>query len=282
LPDKPNIILILTDQMRADCLSAAGHPELETPNLDDLAHAGVRFTSAFSPCPSCIAARASLFTGLSPSSHGRLGYRDQVPWRYTDTLAEVLAAGGYQTHAVGKTHFYPQRLPLGFESQESYEAQQNFGAGYVNDYYAWLEKQTGGRLREFDHGLQSNSWVSRPSHLPEELHNNTWVASRCMDFLARRDRERPFFLFMSFHRPHAPLDPPASFWEMYRDRPVAAPSVGDWAAENDMPVSGVNAWRGRRWRARAGPTGRRSRTSTTRSAGWSTSCSARTAPGRPG
>ena len=137
MPEKPNILFILTDQMRADCLGAAGHPVLETPNLDDLAGSGVRFTSAFSPCPSCIAARASLFTGLSPSGHGRLGYRDQVPWRYTETLAELLSAAGYQTHCVGKTHFFPQRLPLGFAATESYECQQNFGAGYVNDYHAW-------------------------------------------------------------------------------------------------------------------------------------------------
>ncbi len=245
MPEKPNILFIFSDQWRGDCLSVTGHPVVETPNLDEVARGGTVFTSAFSPCPSCIAARASLFTGLTPGSHGRLGYRDQVPWRYTETLAELLAAGGYQTHAVGKTHFYPQRLHLGFQSMDSYEAQQNFDGRYVNDYFAWLAERTGGRLREFDHGLQSNSWCARPSHLPEELHNNTWMATKSIEFLRRRDPTRPFFLFMSFHRPHPPIDPPQVFWDMYKDRELAPPPVGDWAAEHEVPMDGVNSWRGR-------------------------------------
>jgi len=245
MAERPNVLFIFTDQWRGDCLSVAGHPAVETPNLDELARQGVVFTSAFTPCPSCIAARASLFTGLTPSSHGRLGYQDQVPWRYSDTLAELLGRSGYQTHCVGKTHFYPQRLHMGFQSMDSYEALQNFDGKYVNDYFEWLAERTGGRGRELDHGLQSNSWVARPSHLPEELHNNTWVTTRSMEFLRRRDRTRPFFLFTSFHRPHPPIDPPRAFWDMYADRPVPPVPVGDWAAEHDVPVAGVNTWHGR-------------------------------------
>ncbi len=242
---RPNILFVFTDQWRGDCLSVTGHPTVETPNLDELARYGAVFTSAFSPCPSCIAARASLFTGLSPSSHGRLGYQDKVPWRYSDTLAELLAASGYQTHLVGKSHFYPQRLPLGFASMDSYEAMQNLDGDYVNDYWEWLKQQSGGRLHEFDHGLQSNSWCTRPSHLPEELHNNTWVAGRSLDFMRRRDRSRPFFLFASFHRPHPPIDPPQVFWDMYKDREVPPAAVGNWAGKHNVPVAGVNSWHGR-------------------------------------
>ena len=245
MPERPNIIFVFTDQWRGDCLSVTGHPVVETPNLDELARGGAVFTSAFSPCPSCIAARASLFTGLTPSSHGRLGYRDGVPWRYDDTLAELLAGAGYETICVGKTHFYPQRLPLGFSSIDSYEAMQNLDGDYVNDYWAWLEEMTGGRLHEFDHGLQANSWCARPSHLPEELHNNTWVITRSLERIRGRDRSKPFFLFASFHRPHPPIDPPEVFWNMYKDREVPPPPVGDWAAEHDVPVTGVNAWHGR-------------------------------------
>ena len=244
MPQRPNVLFVFTDQMRSDCLSVLGHPTVETPNLDELARCGVTFTSAFSPCPSCIAARASIFTGLSPSTTGRLGYRDQVPWRYSDTLAELLAGAGYQTHCVGKTHFYPQKLPMGFQSMESYEAMQNFDGKYVNDYAAWLSEMTGGRLNEFDHGLQSNSWCARPSHLPEELHNNTWVVTRSLEFLRGRDESKPFFLFASFHRPHPPIDPQV-FWDMYRDRELPPPPVGDWAGEHDGPVTGVNDWHGR-------------------------------------
>ncbi len=243
-PEQPNILFIITDQWRGDCLSVTGHPVVETPNIDELARCGVVFTSAFSPCPSCIAARASIFTGLSPTSHGRLGYQDCVPWNYDKPLAQVLADAGYQTHCVGKTHFFPQKASLGFQTQESYEAMQNFGDGYVNDYFKWLEEKTDGRIKEFDHGLQSNSWNARPSHLPEELHNNTWVVTRGLDFIRNRNPAKPFFLDLSFHRPHPPIDPPQVFWDMYCDRQLPPVPVGDWASKHDIPITGMNAWHG--------------------------------------
>src|SRR5690606_14081126 len=140
------------------------------------------------------AARASLFTGQRPSTTGRLGYRDGVPWRYTNTLAEVMQRNGYQTHCIGKRHFYPQMLHLGFEAIGTYEAVQFRDHAYVNDYREWLRERTNGALEEFDHGVQSNSCYARPSHLPEELHNNTWVATRGRQFLRHRDPTRPFFL----------------------------------------------------------------------------------------
>ena len=241
---RPNIVFFLADQMRSDCLGILGHPVVQTPHLDDMARNGVLFSSAYSACPSCIASRASMFTGLSPSSHGRLGYQDQVRWHYEDMLPEVLAAAGYQTHCAGKTHFYPQRAHLGFQSLDSYEARQNFDGTYVNDYYEWLRERTNGRLEEHDHGLTDNSWVARPSHLPEELHNSTWTATMAIRFLRRRDRTRPFFLNVSFHRPHAPLDPPRAFYDLYRDREVPPVPVGDWAAVHDLPVDSVDAWHG--------------------------------------
>jgi arylsulfatase len=242
----PNIVFILTDQWRGDCLGVTGHPVVETPNLDDLAHRGAVFTAAYSSCPSCIATRASLFTGLSPSSHGRLGYDDCVPWRYPNMLPAVLGHAGYQTHCIGKTHFFPQRAHLGFDSLETYEGSQSFDPHFVNDYYEWLREQSGGRFTH-DHqsGLHHNSWVARPSPLPEELHNNTWVVTRAMEFLRRRDPTRPFFLNLSFHRPHPPIDPPQAYWDMYRDAPLPPVPVGDWAMRHDIPLSDINAWHGR-------------------------------------
>ncbi|MFW5799078.1 MAG: sulfatase-like hydrolase/transferase, partial [Planctomycetota bacterium] len=214
-----NIIFILTDQWRGDCLSVTGHPDVDTPNLDELARQGTVFTSAYSSCPSCIAARTSIFTGLAPAGHGRLGYRDRVPWRYDNMLARVLRDAGYQTGCVGKTHFYPQGARFGFEEMDSYEGLQQHRPGYVNDYHEWLRDQSDGMFTtEFDHGIQSNSWYARPSHLPEELHNNTWVVTRGLEFIRRRDPTRPFFLNLSFHRPHPPIDPPQVTWDLYRDR----------------------------------------------------------------
>jgi arylsulfatase len=244
--ERPNIVFILTDQWRGDCLSRTGHPVVETPYLDQLAGEGVTFTSAYSSCPSCIAARASMFTGLTPSGHGRLGYRDCVPWRYENMLPQVLGDAGYQTHCVGKTHFYPQRAHLGFQSLDSYEGAQNHDGRYVNDYFEFLRKESGGRFEhEHQSGVDHNSWVARPSPLPEELHNNTWVVTKGVEFLRRRDRTRPFFLNLSFHRPHPPIDPPQVYFDIYKDKELPPVPVGDWAHRHDHPPERVNAWCGR-------------------------------------
>jgi arylsulfatase len=239
-----NIVFILLDQMRWDCMGIAGHPVVETPNMDRLGRRGTVFTSAYSTCPSCIAARASMMTGLTPSTHGRLGYQDGVPWRYDGMLAELLSRAGYQTHCVGKTHFYPQRTPCGFQTLDSYEARQNLHGDYVNDYWEWLRDQTDGQVDETTHGLGSNSWVARPSHVPEELHVNTWTANQSIAFMEGRDKSRPFFLNVSFHRPHAPLDPPQRYWDMYVGRELPPVPIGDWAGVHDVPVDGTEAWHG--------------------------------------
>ena len=62
---RPNIILLMADQMRGDCLGIAGHPDVKTPFLDALAAEGVRYENAYSACPTCVPARASLYTGMS-------------------------------------------------------------------------------------------------------------------------------------------------------------------------------------------------------------------------
>ena len=76
--ERPNIILIMCDQFRGDCLGFDGHPDVKTPYLDTLASQGIHYRNAYTACPSCIASRASLHTGLSPKNHGRVGYQDRV------------------------------------------------------------------------------------------------------------------------------------------------------------------------------------------------------------
>ena len=109
MSDRPNVILITCDQLRGDSLGCYGHPVVETPYLDQLAHEGVRFTQAYSACPSCIAARAGILTGMSPCRHGRVGYKDGVLFDYEHTLPGEMAGAGYHTQGIGKMHFHPAR-----------------------------------------------------------------------------------------------------------------------------------------------------------------------------
>lgn len=236
---KPNILFIMTDQMRGDCMGIAGHKSVKTPYLDTLAANGNYFKNAYSACPSCIAARAELMTGLSPKNNKRVGYRDGTAWEYPVTLAGELKKAGYYTKCVGKMHVHPLRNNLGFDdvllhdgylgfyrksSTPFYEHQAN-----ADDYFHWLKCELGADTDITDTGLECNSWVARPFIYDEKYHPTNWVVSNSIDFLRKRDRSKPFFLYSSFVRPHPPLDAPQCYFDMYSNMQLDAPPVGDWA-----------------------------------------------------
>lgn len=237
--DKPNILLIMTDQMRGDCMGTAGHPDVKTPYLDHLASTGVRYTNAYTACPSCIPARCALHTGLRQEHHGRVGYQDRVAWNYPVTLAGELAKAGYYTQCVGKMHVHPLRSLMGFHQVELHDgylhAYRNGHIPYAenqriaDDYFYWLKTQLGIDRDVTDCGLECNSFTARPWIYEERLHPTNWVTDRSIDFLRRRDRSMPFFLMASYLRPHPPFDAPECFFELYRHKELAPPPVGDWA-----------------------------------------------------
>ncbi|MBO0882143.1 MAG: sulfatase-like hydrolase/transferase, partial [Mycobacterium sp.] len=99
----PNILLLCTDQQRYDVLGAAGNPYIDTPAIDGLAAAGVRFDRCYTPSPVCSPARASLLTGLYPHAHGLWANGVTLPPGQT-MLGRVLADAGYDCGLVGKLH----------------------------------------------------------------------------------------------------------------------------------------------------------------------------------
>lgn len=241
---QPNFIVVFPDQWRGDCLSCAGHPTVRTPFLDHIAEQGVRFDAAYSAAPTCIPARACLATGMTPSSHNRLGYKDGVPWEYPNTMMRVLRDGGYQTMQSGKTHFYPQRASLGFEENRLYEIPIH-DRGFESDYHLWLRRQTGGRIEDIAHQADPNTWAVKTWDYDEDLHCTNWIVDNAMEMLVRRDPTRPFFLQIGIHRPHAPYDPPRAYYERYADVELPPVPVGDWCADGDHRTLNLNCWRGR-------------------------------------
>ncbi|MBT5608753.1 MAG: arylsulfatase [Lentisphaerae bacterium] len=261
--DRPNIVLIIADQMRGDCLSCDGHPLVETPALDELAGDGTHFRHAYTACPSCIPARATLMTGMNQWHTGILGMgrgQGAMPCDYPHTLAGELTRHGYRTHLVGKGHFNPQRAMMGFQSHELDESGRVGTPDFTSDYRIWFKEQVGSKpVTPDDHGVAFNSWMSRPWHLEEYLHPTSWTMTRALHFLANRDQSQPFFLNISFARPHSPYVPPQPYFDMYIDEETPQPHLGTWSAMHDEPSDAVktNAWRGRRTdrqihRARAG------------------------------
>ncbi|WP_447411367.1 arylsulfatase [Clostridium perfringens] len=240
---KPNIVLIMVDQMRGDCLGVNGNEFIETTNLDMMATEGYNFENAYTAVPSCIASRTSILTGMSQKSHGRVGYEDGVSWNYKNTIASEFSKAGYHTQCIGKMHVYPERNLCGFHNIMLHDGYLHFARNkegkastqieQCDDYLKWFREKKGHNVDLIDIGLDCNSWVSRPWGYEENLHPTNWVVNESIDFLRRRDPSKPFFLNMSFVRPHSPLDPPKFYFDMYKDEELPEHLMGDWANKED-------------------------------------------------
>jgi len=247
---KPNIIFIITDQMRGDCVGADGNNCIETPNLDWLGAQGTLFRHAYSAVPSCLPARAIMHTGQNQWHTGVLGMgrgQGPVPNDFPQTLAGELTAAGYRSHMVGKGHFHPQRAMMGFQSHELDESGRQESPNFKDEYRTWFDKEKRRDITPDDHGIPWNSWMARPWHTEEYLHPTNWTMTRAIEFLKDRGNADPFFLNISFARPHSPYVPPAAYFDMYSNGNTPAPYIGDWAACHDVPEDAlhIEAWRGK-------------------------------------
>ncbi|MDF2653473.1 MAG: sulfatase, partial [Paenibacillus sp.] len=246
----------MTDQHRWDSLGCYGNTAVETPNLDWIASQGSVFTNAYTPAPSCNPARAALLSGMDPWNTGLLGLAKgpgAIGTGFAHTMPGELAKGGYHTQGVGSLGFSPARALNGFHHIVTY------GGGKDSDYSEWFEQNKTGDYSPSDHGLGPNSWVARPYHAPEFLHPTNWTVNESIRFLKKRDPSKPFFLKTSFIYPHSPYNPLPYYFDLYLNKTLPKPIVGEWASIHDKPKDAANpdTWRGKRSdeeirRARAG------------------------------
>ena len=226
---RPNILLLMTDQHRADCIGADGNSIIKTPSYDRIAREGALFTHAYSSTPTCTPARAALLTGLSPWHHGMIGF-GRIAERYPFEMPRALNDAGYYTFVSGKCHYFPQRNYHGFQGALLDESGRVWTPDFISDYRKWF-KEKAPNLDPDATGIGWNDYRSGVYKLPEELHPTRWTGDRAVEFIEKYDRDEPFMLKVSFARPHSPYDPPKRFWDMYRDEDMPAPSVGKWAAK---------------------------------------------------
>ena len=123
--ERPNIILIMTDQQRYDSIAALGFPYVETPNLDRLVKEGTTFTNCHITAASCVPCRASLFNGYYPHTTGVLA--NGQAWQRT--WVEKLAASGYRCVNMGKMHTIPYNAPAGFHERYVVENKDRYMEG---------------------------------------------------------------------------------------------------------------------------------------------------------
>lgn len=226
---RPNILFLMADQFRGDCVGADGNPVIQTPHLDRLASEGFLFHRAYSSTPSCTPARAALLTGLSPWHHGQLGY-GRVAEQYPFEKPRALRDAGYHTFAVGKMHWHPQRNGHGYHRVVLDESGREQTPEFRSDYRCWFMSQAP-HLDPDATGIGWNDHRAAAYALPEELHPTRWTADVAVNFLEGYAGAEPFFMKVSFARPHSPYDPPKRWMDAYADAPLPPAAVGGWAAK---------------------------------------------------
>lgn len=226
---QPHIILIMTDQQRADALGCAGNPAVKTPHIDALAKDGSLFAQAFSSVPSCTPARSCLLTGMNPWNNGMLGY-GRVARKYKYEMPRMIREGGYYTFCVGKNHWFPQKSLHGFHGSLVDESGRIEQDGYVSDYRDWFKLMAPGQDPDKT-GIGWNSRLAGAYALDERLHPTHWIGSTATDFIDRYQVDAPLFLKISFERPHSPYDPPQSYVDLYEHVKIPEPAIGNWEGE---------------------------------------------------
>ena len=258
--DRPNILLLLTDQHRPDSLGCYGNGVCRTPSLDRLASEGVRFTNAFTNTAICTAVRATLLTGLEPHQHGMLANFERnvgYPWELPEGLvpfSRYLSEVGYRCGVVGKWHLGQTRGPeeSGFEGTHF--------AGWDGPkthptYVAYLEQHDlpAWSVSEEIRGTFPNG---KPSIAIGGIYNGPvegtypyFLAELTIERLRRyaQDREtsgQPFFLRTDFFGPHLPYYLPREYAEMYDPSLVQrSPSMDETFANKPR----VHRWYSRHW-----------------------------------
>lgn len=240
---RPHLLLLMADQHRGDWWGAAGNPLIHTPNLDHLASSGTTFECAYSSTPTCTPARSALLTGKSPWNHGMLGY-GRVAGNYDVELPAVLKSAGYYTFGIGKMHWFPQRTLHGLHGTLLDESGRVETPDFRSDYRAWFASEAP-NLDPDATGIGWNDYRSGVYKLPERLHPTRWTGDSAVRFLETYQRSEPFFLKVSFARPHSPYDPPQRFWDRYAAAELPRRHVAAWASMyKERNSTADDIWRG--------------------------------------
>ncbi len=218
---KPNILLIMADQLAHRYLPAYGHKLVKTPHLDQLAKDGVVFENFYSTSPLCAPARATVMNGLLPSRTGVYDNAAEFP-SAIPTWAHYLRLQGYQTCLSGKMHFVGPDQLHGLEERlttDIYPAD----FGWTPD---WRLKQE--RIDWWYHNMTS---VLQPgiAEITNQLEFDDEVAFQARRKLfdyARFTPDQPFAMLVSFTHPHDPYAARKKFWDLYSDEDIDLPRVG--------------------------------------------------------
>ena len=253
---RKNVIVIGTDQQRADSLGCAGHPVADTPHIDQLAARGTRYTRHYAANPVCMPSRAAFITGSHPPANGVTD--NGVPLSDDQiTLPRVFREAGYRTASFGKLHLHPHQAGAEdgyYESHARWHTRElddwdgpYFGfervglaiihgdAPGTGHYGNWRRAHYADYPGGLDHAHPRDKYPAFNcfrSTVPAEAWSSTWVANEAIDYLRAHQRDAtdaPFYLNVSFPDPHSPFCAPEPYASMFDDVTFPSPH----AVENE-------------------------------------------------
>jgi choline-sulfatase len=253
---RPNVLLLIVDQLAAAWLPAYGHALTCAPHLTDLARRGVTFERAYCASPLCGPSRAAMLTGRLPSATGV--YDNAAEWpASTPTVVHALRAAGYATTLAGKMHFVGPDQLHGYEERLTTDV---YPASF--DWTPDWRLPAGARLPWYHNAESLLQAGVRESAMQTDYDDEVcFHAVRKLRELARGGDGRPFFLTVSFTNPHDPWEVRARHWDLYDGVDVGGPAVPlvppegadphsrrlrDMCGLDERPLSGPEAARARR------------------------------------
>ncbi|WP_417741802.1 choline-sulfatase [Salipiger sp.] len=239
---RPNILILMVDQLNGTFFPDGPADWLHTPNLKKLAERSVRFRNCYTASPLCAPGRASFMSGELPSVTGVYDNAAEFP-SDLPTYAHHLRRAGYHTCLSGKMHFVGPDQMHGFEERlttDIYPAD----FGWTPDY-----RKPGERIDWWYHNMGSvtGSGVAEISNQMEYDDEVAYHATRKVYDLGRRKDDRPWCLTVSFTHPHDPYVARRKYWDLYEDCEHLLPEVGDLGYENQdkhsKRIFDANDWR---------------------------------------
>lgn len=201
---KPNILIVMSDQQRADLRKACGYPLDTMPFLDSWAQGGTDFVNSYTPNPTCMPARVSMFTGRYSESHQVRTNHNAADVKYTRDLLDVLKENGYTTALCGKNHSH--RKPEDFDFHET--------CGHLG--YEGEANTTPEEIGFADYLVSTNHMeMHQPSPYGVQVQHPYRNVSSALRFMDERDQEKPFFAWVSFAEPHNPYQVPEPYFDMF-------------------------------------------------------------------
>ncbi len=218
--NKPNFIIIMTDQQRADLRKSCGCPMDTMPFLDEWAKGGVDFERAYTPSPTCMPARVSMFTGRYSETHQVRTNHNREDVFYTEDLLDIMKKNGYVTALCGKNHTHHE-----YEEFDFYRKTEHLGL---------MKDKMSAEEQAFSEFLNQTKFVDSRYPAPGgvKVQHPYRNISDALEFIDAVNGKAPFFAWVSIAEPHNPYQVPGPYFDLFPPEKLPDCTSGKEAEDN--------------------------------------------------